>query len=117
SVAGPASGAKRAKSALTRIQRLPRGSVLAGVFLITIALSALLAPFLPLPDPVSMEVSQPIARPSVSHPFGTDSFGRDLLSRIVWGARISLVVALASVAIGGGVGIVIGLVASSSSVT
>ena len=49
------------------------------------------------------------ALPSLSHPFGTDIFGRDMLSRIIWGARVSLQVGLVSVALGlllgGGVGI------------
>lgn len=98
------------------IRRLPRGSTLAVVFVFLISLAALLAPLLPVADPTSMDVAQPIARPSAAHLLGTDTFGRDLLSRLVWGSRISLVVAFASVALGGAAGVIIGLVASNSGV-
>lgn len=87
---------------------------MAAAFLAILTLAALLAPVLPLADPGVMNVMQPITAPSAEHLFGTDSYGRDLLARVVWGARISLMVASASVLLGGTAGIVTGLVASNA---
>ena len=61
-----------------------------------IVLLALLAPLLPLPDPISMEMAQRMAPPSPGHPLGQDEYGRDILSRLIWGARTSLVVAFSA---------------------
>lgn len=105
----------RRTSMLRRLKRrLPKGSLLAASFLVVLTLSAVLAPLLPLADPVVMNVMSPITAPSAEHLFGTDSYGRDLLSRVVWGARISLLVAVASVLLGGAAGIVTGLLASNA---
>lgn len=76
------------------------------------ALAAIFAPELAPYDPMAQEY--PIMQaPSLSsaHPLGTDSFGRDLLSRMMFGARISLGVSLGAVTIGAVVGISLGLVA------
>jgi peptide/nickel transport system permease protein len=55
--------------------------------------AALLAPALPLPDPNRTEPSRRLAPPlAPGHPLGTDHLGRDLLSRVIWGARVSLTV-------------------------
>lgn len=81
-----------------------------GVFGLVVAL-ALLAPILPLDDPTK-SVARPRLSPSPAHWFGTDTLGRDILSRVIWGARVSLVVGIASILmgllIGGTVGIVAG---------
>jgi peptide/nickel transport system permease protein len=61
-----------------------------------IVLVALAAPLLPLPDPVKIDVAHRLAGPSPAHPLGQDEFGRDVLSRLIWGARVSLAVAFAS---------------------
>ncbi len=62
---------------------------------------ALLAPWLPLPHPADdADYGQLSALPSAAHWLGTDDVGRDLLSRVVWGARISLTVGLGAMAIG-----------------
>jgi peptide/nickel transport system permease protein len=76
----------------------------------TIVLVVLLVPFLGLPDPVQIDVSQRLAPPSPSHPLGQDEYGRDVLSRLLWGARISLAVALAAAALACLVGTALGLV-------
>lgn len=72
---------------------------------------AILAPLLAPHDPTAL-TSQPSAPPTWEHLFGTDLFGRDLLSRVIYGARISLTIALTSVllsiTIGTGVGLVSG---------
>jgi peptide/nickel transport system permease protein len=83
---------------------------LAVVWLALLVGSALLAPWLPLPDPANdADYAQLSALPSPGHWLGTDDVGRDLLSRIVWGARISLTVGLVANFIGLIVGGVLGL--------
>ncbi len=81
------------------------------VFLGTIAILALIIPFLPF-DPNGMApylIGSPEA-PSLSHWFGTDDLGRDLLLRSIYGARISLMVGLVSVSISLSIGVFIGLI-------
>jgi peptide/nickel transport system permease protein len=76
-----------------------------------VAVLAILAPWLPIDDykTTSAQIRQP---PSPDHWFGTDTLGRDIFSRVVWGARVSLTVGFASVAfglvIGGTIGVVSG---------
>jgi peptide/nickel transport system permease protein len=75
--------------------------------LVTLALAA---PLLPLPGYEDMDLGRTLAGPSALHWLGTDSFGRDILSRIVYGTRVSVGVATASVSIAVLVGITAGLV-------
>jgi peptide/nickel transport system permease protein len=81
-------------------------------FLAVVAIAALIAPIIYPDDPLSM-VATPFLWPGqeAAFPLGSDSLGRDVLSGIVWGSRISLVVGLAATALGLGVGVVIGAVA------
>lgn len=60
-------------------------------------LLALLAPWVAPYDPLLQNGELRLAAPSLAHPFGTDNFGRDLLSRVIWGARIDLPMALVGV--------------------
>ncbi|WP_372621336.1 dipeptide/oligopeptide/nickel ABC transporter permease/ATP-binding protein [Falsiroseomonas sp.] len=76
-----------------------------------ILLAALAAPILPLPDPVRQDVANRLATWLPGSPLGRDEFGRDILSRILWGARASLSVAFASAAIACLVGTTLGLMA------
>jgi len=79
------------------------------VVLVFVAISApVLAPY--APDELGRRSTQ-LLNPSASHPFGTDDLGRDMLSRVMYGARISLMVGLLSVVFGTLVGTVIGIVA------
>jgi peptide/nickel transport system permease protein len=71
---------------------------------------ALAAPLLPIASPLRMDVAHRMASPSWAHPLGLDEFGRDELSRILWGGRASLVVAFASSLIAGAIGTMIGVV-------
>jgi peptide/nickel transport system permease protein len=72
--------------------------------------SAILAPWLPLPDPANdADYAQLSALPSMGHWLGTDDVGRDLLSRVVWGARVSLTVGVGAMSIGLLVGGALGL--------
>ena len=76
------------------------------------ALAAVFAPELAPYDPMAQEYGMLEAPDLTSaHPFGTDSYGRDLLSRLMFGARISLAVGLGAVLFGATLGIVIGMVA------
>lgn len=81
---------------------------LAGV--IAIGLVALLAPLLTSHDPVRMDVAHRLAQPSPAHPLGQDEYGRDVLARLMWGARVSLTVAIVSALIAGVAGVAIGLI-------
>lgn len=79
-----------------------------------LAIEILLAVFAPLVAPYPPLKQNPKAAleaPSREHIFGTDDTGRDLFSRVIYGARISLRVGLISVAIGGGIGVLLGIVA------
>jgi oligopeptide/dipeptide ABC transporter ATP-binding protein len=80
-------------------------AIVAGVVILAFA-----APLLPLPDPVKMEVPARLAVPSLAHLLGQDEYGRDVLSRIVWGARASLAVAFLSAVFAGLIGTVLGLI-------
>jgi peptide/nickel transport system permease protein len=72
-----------------------------GVFFVLLQLlAALLGPTIAPYDPYEQYYDRIMSAPSLEHFFGTDNFGRDLFSRVLWGARISLKVGLAAVAIG-----------------
>ncbi len=79
-----------------------------------IALIVLLAVFAPLIAPYDVAKMHPkakLAAPSLTYLFGTDNFGRDVFSRIVFGARVSLLVGIVSVGIAAGFGYVFGMIA------
>jgi peptide/nickel transport system permease protein len=83
-----------------------------GGVVLVLALLAVLAPILPLQDPNALnpvDHLQPIGTPG--HPLGTDQLGRDMLSRLIYGGRITLVAGLAAALISTGCGVFIGLVA------
>jgi peptide/nickel transport system permease protein len=95
-------------------QRLSRNSlsVIGLVLVIVIVLLAVTAPLLPLPDP---NLTEPVARLqhafSPGHWLGTDELGRDILSRLLWGARVSLAVGVVATAVAAIFGTLIGLLA------
>jgi len=72
---------------------------------------AVLAPVLSPFDPIEQDLYAVNQPPSRTHWLGTDQLGRDTLSRIVWGARFSLSVSLSAVALGGAIGLVLGICA------
>ena len=90
-------------------RREVRRVVLPAALVGALVLVALFAPMMPLANPVRMEVAARLAPPSSAHLLGQDEYGRDVLSRIVWGARVSLSVAFMSALIAGGLGTVLGL--------
>jgi peptide/nickel transport system permease protein len=81
------------------------------VFLVVVLLSAVLAPLVAPHSPNEQDYLNVLAGPSWSHPFGTDQIGRDLLSRIVFGARTSLVIGITSVALALAAGTLVGTLA------
>jgi peptide/nickel transport system permease protein len=99
-------------------RRLPVPAVLQsgrGLFAVVLALlivgSAIFAPVLAPYDPFVQVLTDKLQPPNAEHLLGTDQFGRDVLSRILYGGRISLITGIGSVAIGVVLGVVIGLVA------
>ena len=86
------------------------GAGLLGVYLMIAILAPVVTPY----DPANLDLSDRLASPTTAHWFGTDELGRDILSRVVFGARISLMVAVAvvglSVLVGGAVGAISGYV-------
>jgi peptide/nickel transport system permease protein len=89
------------------------GSIVAGLGLIGIIfVLTLLAPFLGLPSPYELDISAMLGPPSLSHPLGTDELGRDLLSRTIYAARLSLLVAATAAGVGLVFGTLIGVVAA-----
>ena len=81
-----------------------------GAAVAVIILLALAAPVLGLPDPVRQDIAHRLSGPLAGSPLGRDEFGRDVLSRLIWGARTSLSVAFASAIIAGILGTLLGLV-------
>lgn len=76
---------------------------------LVVVCSCLLAPLLPISDPNEHVMTARFNPPSWEHIMGTDNFGRDVLSRVIWGGRISLLVGVLSVVIAMILGTVIGL--------
>jgi len=87
-------------------------AAMAGLGIISaLVLCALLAPLIAPYDPTVADMPQQLQGPSHKHLLGTDDFGRDILSRIVYGSRITIQVGIVSVAIGLTVGVVLGSIA------
>jgi peptide/nickel transport system permease protein len=109
----PAPGRSRRSLTFEAGRRLTRSrsAVVGGALLLALGLSILLAPALSPYDPIRTNQRAPLEPPSAAHLMGTDRFGRDILSRVLWGGRISLSVGLVSVGIAACAGVVLGLVA------
>src|SRR5215210_5465136 len=85
---------------------------LVGLFIVSLlVLLALIGPLVSPADPLEMNTRHRLESPSTEFWFATDDFGRDMLSRIVAGARYSLVIALPVVVLGGVAGTMLGLLA------
>ena len=93
-------------------QRATRSGGLAIGLVLALAMvaMALAAPWLAPYDPNAQDVLLKLEPPSAAHPFGTDDFGRDVLSRVIYGARISLFVGAVATLVGVLVGTIIGVV-------
>ena len=86
-----------------------RSLILPVLLAATIVLLAIAAPILPLADPVRQDVANRLTGPSALHWLGQDEYGRDVLSRIIWGARVSLSVAFAATAAAAVAGTMLGI--------
>jgi len=89
-------------------RRYPLGAV-GAVIMAVCVFAALFAPYITVYDPLSTNAALSLARPSAQHWLGCDFMGRDVYSRIVYGARISLAVGLGSLGLGLTCGVLIGL--------
>ena len=85
-------------------------ALIAGGIILLIILAAVFAPFVAPFEPATPDYENILEGPSALHWLGTDAYGRDVLSRIIWGGRVSLTVGLLSVALGAVAGVIIGLV-------
>lgn len=97
-------------STLKRIAQNRMG-VLGMIFLVPVLMIGLFAPLIAPYDPLVMIKGDELQAPSVKYVMGTDEFGRDILSRVVYGTRISLGVGIISVSLGVVAGILSGLIA------
>lgn len=88
-----------------------RGGMLGGILLALLVLMAVFAPALAPYDPFAVDPMVALMPPSGDHLMGTDTLGRDLFSRVIFGARISLRLGIVAVSIAMSVGIMLGLVA------
>lgn len=97
-----------ALKALFRNRTALTGATISIVALLAVTLGAALMPY----SPTEMDFIALLSPPSLEHPFGTDSFGRDVLTRVLYGGRISFLVSGAGIALGGTVGVATGLVSA-----
>ncbi|MBP2650872.1 MAG: putative permease component of transporter [Firmicutes bacterium] len=88
-----------------------KSALVGSIVLVLFISAAVLAPFIAPYDPYNVDMSQQFQRPSAQYLLGTDMFGRDILSRIIYGSRISLVIGLIPTLISMVIGTILGLVA------
>lgn len=93
------------------LKRLLRNRVagVGAVIILIIVLAAILAPLIAPNDPYHQDLGASLQGPSASHLFGTDSLGRDVLSRVIYGGRITIPVSMAAVIIALLIGVPVGL--------
>ncbi len=103
----PRSYTRDAVSRLLRNRSAVAGAIVLGLLI----LLAIAAPIISSYDPTAVALRTRLQPPNASHWFGTDEFGRDILTRVFYGARLSLPVGLIALAIGVSLGTIVGLVA------
>src|SRR5262245_16251243 len=118
SVAPEAALVARAAPQAGTLRRRSRALVVGGAgFVLVLTLVAVAAPWLAPQDPARQSLRARLVGPTLSaadgqtHVLGTDHLGRDVLSRLIWGSRVSLAVGFAAVFIGGVAGAALGLLA------
>ncbi len=96
-------------------RRWQHGSLLAGGGLVAVVvLAAAAAPLLAPADPYAQDLANILLPPGAGHPFGTDAFGRDILARVLYGARLSLLEVAAGVSLAVAVGVPVGLLSGTA---
>ncbi|MGN6142140.1 MAG: ABC transporter permease, partial [Mesorhizobium sp.] len=101
---------QRSPSRAWRKLKANRGALVGLVIIAFFTLLAVLAPLLPIPDPNATSWSAIRKAPSAMHWLGTDDIGRDILSRMIWGAQASLLAGVVSVGIAVAIGVPFGLI-------
>jgi peptide/nickel transport system permease protein len=110
--AAPPGAMRRRESTWSVVWRFVRKKPLGaagGVLMLVMVVTSLLADVLQTHDPIATDAATTLARPSEEHWLGTDHLGRDIYSRIVHGARVSLIVGIGSTLLGSVLGGIIGL--------
>jgi peptide/nickel transport system permease protein len=107
----PYKAPKRRHPALQFVVQQPLGAAGLGV-IVLMAVCAVFAPWVAPHDPLAVDYAAQLAAPSHSHWLGTDSYGRDVLSRIIYGARTALAVGFLASFLGSTLGAVIGVVSA-----
>src|SRR5436305_15288469 len=97
--------------AATTLGRRNRLAAAGMVFVAIFMIFALFAPWIPPQDPARLDLSSRLHPPTAAHWLGTDELGRDILSRIIYGARISMLVGSSVVAVSLALGLIIGSIA------
>ncbi len=100
----------RPRAGLVRRLRRHRTAVAGLVILAAFMLAAAVAPLVLPYDPEEADLERVLQRPSPAHPFGTDQLGRDLLTRVVYGARVSFLIGLLAVGLSALIGVPVGLI-------
>jgi len=100
----------RIKEIFFRLRNEPMG-IFGLVLVLLVVLCAVFAPFLVTHDPNALDIVNRLAGPSADHWMGTDQLGRDVFSRVVMGSRIAVWVALVTVSLSLGIGLVLGMMA------
>ena len=95
---------------LRRLKKNKMAMFCAGI-LVLLVLVAIFAPVIAPYDPTYQDYSAVLAEPSMAHPFGTDEYGRDILSRIIYGSRVSLSIGIVAQVVASLVGVTLGAVA------
>jgi peptide/nickel transport system permease protein len=103
---------RRTPGPIRAFVRLHRLAAVGGAIVVLFVLTGVLAPVLAPHDPILINVAATLQPPSRAYLLGTDNQGRDLLSRIIYGARMSLMISLISVGAGGVIGVVLGTLAA-----
>ncbi len=88
-----------------------RSAIIGTAIILILLISALLAPVIMTHDPVKQNFNEMLSKPTIRHPLGTDRYGRDLLTRIVYGGRYALIIGIGVVLIQAAVGVSLGLIA------
>jgi len=104
-------GGSQLNSQVFKRFRKRKSSLIGGVILLIYVLTALIGPLLCVYDPVAIDLPNKYQNPSFKHWLGTDNLGRDTLTRLVYGARVSLMMSVISVIIGSFIGVILGVLA------